>query len=144
MSELKRSGVWLSSPCKAPYKHCPTSQPFSGSFLLIGRPPGDSQIMPFRLWACFAFCLEKSSSSIGDLLFFQSRSNITSSIKPPLPRAHPHAPHVVVWLIYRHWSYIVHCQPDTSLCYDQWFTHLSPTVLSSLARVGFLYVQPTA
>ena len=59
---LQQSGVWQLA-VQRPRQMLPHFSAFSGGLLLISGPPGDSQIMPFRLCLCFSFCLEKSSCS---------------------------------------------------------------------------------
>lgn len=110
---------------QGPLGKLPHFSAFSGVFLLIGKPPGDSQIMPFCLCTCFSFCLEKSSSSSWGPFVLSEPLKHHFLHKASLPSAHPSAPHVVAWLISRRWSYIVYYQPaSTSLCCDRGLTCL--------------------
>lgn len=84
----KRSGVWLSSPCKAPCRRRPTSQPSQEVFFWSGDPQRlpNHAILPLHmllLWPGKALIL-----LLGDLLF-QNCSNITSSIKQACLRSPP-------------------------------------------------------
>lgn len=101
---------------QSPLQTQPHFSTFSGGFLLIGRPPGDSQIMPFCLCTCFSSCLEKILLVLlGDLLLFRDGSNITSSVKKAcLPSAHPHAPHVVLGLPSGRSSYMLVYRRDVN------------------------------